>query len=109
VRTEVVRMRTGGVCVRMEVVRIRTGGVCVRTEVVRMRTGWVCVRTEAVRMVPTRPSPCLRRRAPRGRRVSGQFVRQRDLNAVEGGVNGLPKIVMRIDASELGRVEQAIE
>jgi hypothetical protein len=40
---------------------------------------------------------------------SDQFVRERDLDAVEGGVNGLPKIVMRVDAGELGGVEQAIE
>jgi hypothetical protein len=36
-------------------------------------------------------------------------VRERDFNAIEGGVNGLAKIVVRVDASELRRVEQAIE
>jgi hypothetical protein len=40
---------------------------------------------------------------------SANFVRQRDLDAVEGGMNRLPQVVVRVDIGELGRVDQAVQ
>jgi len=48
------------------------------------------------------PNPLLGKNCQDAERLSANFVRQRDLDAVQGGVNRLPQVVMRVEIGELG-------
>lgn len=48
------------------------------------------------------PNPLLGKNRQDAERLSANFVRQGDLDPVQGGVNRLPQVVMRVEIGELG-------